>query len=166
MTEPAIHPDALARSVRAYAAAAVAGHLPVWVALGSIETQVIGYARHMTRMASVRDAEVTANAEGKVTANPSTTSARAARNVEPRTGTQRARILTWIVEHPGATDYQLSVGLGLLDNSVRPRRGELVEAGYVRDSGRVLEHYGSPWTVWEATVEGGAWYLRATGGAA
>jgi hypothetical protein len=120
------------------------------------------YQDQQRAMAAIRDAEVTANTEGKVTADPAATSAKAARLVEPRTGTQRAKILTWLVEHNGATDYQLSVSLGLLDSSTRPRRGELVAAGYVRDSGIVREHYGSPWSLWEATPSGHDWYIRSS----
>lgn len=107
-------------------------------------------------------AEVTAPREGKVAANPRPTSARAARNVQPRTGTQRGRILVDIVEHGGATDHELETRLGMLASSVRPRRGELLADGYVRDSGRIRQHQGSDWTVWEPTDAGRAWFSTHT----
>lgn len=117
--------------------------------------------------AAVRDAEVVANRDGLTTAEPSATSARAARLVEPRTGSQRARILRYVVEAPnGVTDYEISRDLQLLPNSERPRRNELVDGGYVVDSGRTRRHRGSDWAVWEATDEAHAWFRRRIGGAA
>jgi hypothetical protein len=46
-------------------------------------------------------------------------------------------------------------------SSVRPRRGELLEDGYVIDTGRVREHRGSQWVVWMPTDLAMDWYLRA-----
>ncbi len=116
--------------------------------------------------AGLRDAEVSENRDGMVQADPSTTSARSARLVAPRSGTQRARLLTFIVEAPaGATDYEAERDLGLLGNAVRPRRNELVGGGYLTDSGTTRRHRGSDWIVWQATDEARAWYQRQAGAA-
>jgi hypothetical protein len=123
-------------------------------------------ARHAAA-AAARDAEVTRPAEGIVAADPAATSARAARLVAPRTGSQRARLLEYIVTAPGGvTDFEAARDLRLLPNAVRPRRGELAGGGYVVDSGRTRRHRGSQWTVWTATDEANAWYQRQIGGAA
>jgi hypothetical protein len=115
----------------------------------------------------IRDTEVTANQEGLVSADPSATSARAARLVAPKAGSQRARLLEYIVTAPaGVTDFEAARDLRLLPNAVRPRRGELIGGGYVADSGQTRQHRGSQWTVWVATDEGNAWYARKIGGAA
>jgi hypothetical protein len=68
--------------------------------------------------------------------------------VLPRTGTQRYQILDALKLGP-ATDPELQQLLGLSPNSERPRRLELVEGGFVRDSGRVRRHHGMEHTVWE-----------------
>jgi hypothetical protein len=149
--------------VRHFGDLAREGRLDALAAIGRIEAEVEAY---LVRQAAVRDAEVTGNGEGMVRADPAITSARAARNVEPNTGNQRGRILTALVEHGGLTDLELAVKLGMLDNSVRPRRTELVAGGYAEDSGRVREHRGSEWIVWTATEAGRAWWSRNVGSAA
>ncbi|MEV4604826.1 hypothetical protein AB0K15_46685 [Amycolatopsis sp. NPDC049253] len=167
MTEPATHPNELVNRTVHFAQAARDGRLAALDAIAAVEAEVLGYVRHLGAMAALRDAQVTANAEGKVQADPAVTSARAARNVEPRTGNQRGRILAFLVEHgDGGTDFELGVVLGILPNSVRPRRGELVDAGYLVDSGTTRRHRGSDWTVWVPTDEGRAWHARTRGGAA
>ncbi|GAB3154187.1 hypothetical protein GCM10027258_57700 [Amycolatopsis stemonae] len=163
---PAMHPAELVNRTVHFAEAARDGRVRALDALAAVEAEVLGYVRHLGEMAAVRDAQVTANVEGKVTADPSMTSARAARNVEPRTGNQRGAILRFIVEGNGSTDFEIARDLRILPNSVRPRRGELAEAGYVVDSGRTRQHRGSDWVVWEATAEARAWYGRNFGGAA
>lgn len=75
----------------------------------------------------------------------------------PRSGTQRRAILDalWSLHQrtpgAGATDVQLARHLDMPGNSVRPRRGELVEMGLVEDAGRTLIHDGNPHTVWQVT---------------
>jgi hypothetical protein len=131
------------------------------------EPTLFDHFEQQRRTLAARDAQVTEATEGKVTRDPAATSARAARNVEPRTGTQRGRVLAHICEHGGSTDYELTHQLGLLDSSCRPRRGELVDAGYVVDSGRTRQHQGSDWTIWTPTDSGLAWFHRQQiGGAA
>jgi hypothetical protein len=55
------------------------------------------------------------------------TSATAAMEALPRSGTQRAKVLEAIraAGPPGLTDQEIAVTLGLAENSVRPRRKEL-----------------------------------------
>jgi hypothetical protein len=85
------------------------------------------------------------------------TSAAAAVKAFPRSGTQRRRILDALAEAlpkagGGATDPELCRHLALSPNSVRPRRGELVEMGLVEDSGRTRDHLGNGHTVWRPTA--------------
>ncbi|MEV6907995.1 hypothetical protein [Amycolatopsis sp. NPDC051071] len=116
--------------------------------------------------AAVRDAEVVANRDGLTAADPRATSARAAALVAPKTGTQRARILAYIVESNGVSDFEIERDLRILPNSLRPRRNELLAGGFIADSGETRQHRGSPWTIWRATAAGDSWFLRSAGGAA
>jgi hypothetical protein len=69
--------------------------------------------------------------------NP-TTSRKAARSIEPVAGTLRRRVLDHIRERgeAGATDQEAAAACGMPENTVRPRRLELIAAGLLRDSGR------------------------------
>jgi hypothetical protein len=69
--------------------------------------------------------------------NPQPTSLAAAALVFPKTGTQRMRVLDAIIKagSNGMTDPELADQLGIGDNSERPRRKELLEQGWVIDSG-------------------------------
>jgi hypothetical protein len=84
------------------------------------------------------------------------TSRAAAERVLPKTGTQRRRVYDALLDASqwvdgGLTDDELVARLKLPANSIRPRRGELVEAGLVIDSGvRVLNDYGNMCIVWRA----------------
>ena len=70
---------------------------------------------------------------GKATADAPETSQAAARAIRTRSGSQRHRILGDLVSAAGPlADWQIQERLGLIANSERPRRLELVEAGYVR----------------------------------
>ncbi|MGA6164288.1 hypothetical protein [Amycolatopsis magusensis] len=163
-TKPAAtHPAELVNRTVHLAEAARTGRLAALDALTKVEAEVLGYVRHMQTMAAVHQAEITAATDGKVAADPKPTSSQAARRVAPRTGTQRGAVLAFIVEHGGATDHEIARGLSMLDSSVRPRRGELVEGGYVTDSGRTREHQGSPWVIWTATPSGNAWQSMING---
>lgn len=85
------------------------------------------------------------------------TSQAAAEGVLLRSGTQRHHLLRCLVQagDRGATDDDLGA-LSRLDlNSVRPRRLELVEAGYVTDSGDTRPSArGNPAVVWLPTLQG------------
>ncbi|MFF5992599.1 hypothetical protein [Prauserella flavalba] len=155
---PEPKPAGSLHKVRHFAEQARQGRLDALEALRLAEAEV---AEYLTRQATVRDAEVRATGEGKVRADARETSAKAARLVAPRSGSQRARILAAVVEYGGCTDLELAERLALLDNSVRPRRSELLDGGFVRDSGRVRQHRGSTWVVWEATPAGLDWYRAA-----
>ncbi len=86
----------------------------------------------------------------------------AAQRTLPKLGSQRRTVLEAIrrggvvldddkirvgYRQTGATDREVALMTGLAENSVRPRRLELVEAGWVRDSGRRRNGM----TVWETT---------------
>jgi hypothetical protein len=66
------------------------------------------------------------------------TSREAAAEVMPRTGTQRREVLDYVTrrESLGATDAEIQAALYMSGNTERPRRIELVAAGFVHDSGR------------------------------
>ncbi len=84
-------------------------------------------------------------------AEPRPTQVEAAAAVEPRTGTQRARVLAAIrtAGGDGLTDEEISARLGLSLNSARPRRLELVTARLVVASGRTRPTLGGGHaTVW------------------
>ena len=139
----------------------IEGRMPLMDALIFAEAELELYQK----ITAARDAQVTAPVEGLVSRNPASTSAKAARRVEPKTGTQRAAVLREIVERGGCTDFELSHRLRLLASSLRPRRVELVRDAYVKDSGTTRQHRGGAWTVWVATPEALAWYSRQGFGA-
>lgn len=86
---------------------------------------------------------------------PFDTRGEARRRNAPRAGTQRARVLDAIRRADfGLTDEEIGVATGLPANSVRPRRGELVEAGWVEDSKvRRSNRQGNAMIVWRLSDE-------------
>lgn len=67
----------------------------------------------------------------------SSTSRNAALDAYPRQGTQRARIIDQLDGIPlGMTRDELAARLGMSPNTVRPRIVELMEGGWVEDTGR------------------------------
>jgi hypothetical protein len=79
------------------------------------------------------------------------TSVMAAWRAWPRSGTQRERVLHWVMGRgeQGATDDEIQDALHLAGNSERPRRLELVERGWLVDSGvRRPSHQHGPAIVW------------------
>ncbi len=81
------------------------------------------------------------------------TSRAAASSVEPRTGSQRRRILDavgQVARSPvtGLTDVELGAATGIRPNSLRPRRKELVDGGWLEDSGKTRTHHGNEHIVW------------------
>jgi hypothetical protein len=79
----------------------------------------------------------------------------AALRAAPQAGTARLRVLEAVVSAGarGITDDELSAVLTLSPNSVRPRRLELVEGGWVVDSGMKRDSfYGNPAICWRATA--------------
>lgn len=84
------------------------------------------------------------------------TSVDAADLVAPRTGSQRARVLDAVHSVStgplgGLTDVELARQTGLSANSVRPRRVELVDLGWLEDTGRTRAHLGRAHAVWGLT---------------
>ena len=69
--------------------------------------------------------------------------------VAPRTGTVRAEVMNYLVIHGPSTDVEIQRGLGIVPNTERPRRVELVEGGFVKDSGKVKRHHGREHILWE-----------------
>lgn len=92
--------------------------------------------------------------EAKLRHDAKRTSREAALLMEPKLGTLRSKVLNAIrvAGKDGMTDDELVAKLGLSPNSVRPRRVELVEGGWVVDSGRCRwSFYGNDAIVWTAT---------------
>ena len=80
----------------------------------------------------------------------SATSAEAAERAEPRSGTDRAKLLAILRDAPdGLTDCEMQ--RWMLSSTQRPRRVELVRAGLVEDSGQTRPTIsGRKATVWRA----------------
>jgi hypothetical protein len=98
-----------------------------------------------------------ADGTGKARTAARVTSNRAAHAVLPRSGVQRRRVLDAVVQvarNPnivGLTDVQLAHATGLPANSVRPRRVELVDGGWLEPAQTTREHHGREHTVWVLT---------------
>lgn len=81
----------------------------------------------------------------------------------PASGTQRHRVLRALTglspdKTVGLTDDELSQLLAMSPNTLRPRRVELVEGGWVEDSGlRRNNQYGNTCIVWRCTEKGTSW---------
>jgi hypothetical protein len=104
-----------------------------------------------------------ANGAGRVRRGARETSASAALLAVPRSGLNRRKVLdavASVARDPklvGLTDVQIAQISGLRDNSVRPRRIELVDGGWLEPATssdgtvRTREHYGRDHTVWVLT---------------
>jgi hypothetical protein len=95
---------------------------------------------------------VAGHRDGKVRSDAPATS-RASARLLLRPGTQRFRVLECLAWCPH-TDHELQRLLGMDPSTERPRRGELVDAGLVMESGRTKRHQGREWTVWRVTEAG------------
>lgn len=87
-------------------------------------------------------------------ANFRPTSQIAAEQIKPCAGTLRARVLSFIEStgQAGATDIEIQDALSMEGNTERPRRGELLKIGLIRDSGRTRKtRSGRAAVVWEVT---------------
>lgn len=98
---------------------------------------------------------------GKVRSDAPATSRAAARGLL-RPGSQRFRVLEYLAWRP-ATDHEVQHNLGMDPSTERPRRGELVDAGYVVESGKTKRHRGREWVIWRVTESGRAALITATG---
>jgi hypothetical protein len=104
-----------------------------------------------------------ANGVGRSRSDGRATSKQAALDALPASGRNRRRVLDAVVavaRNPslvGLTDLQIAQATGLRDNSVRPRRVELVDGGWLEPAtdteGHTVtrEHYGREHTVWVLT---------------
>lgn len=81
----------------------------------------------------------------------------AATRAAPRASGDRLRILHALAEHGCMTDEAIQVTLDMNPSTERPRRGELVDDGLVRDSGTMgRTHSGARAVLWEITEAGRA----------
>jgi hypothetical protein len=81
----------------------------------------------------------------------SDTSVAAGVSIAPAACKMRALVLAWIetTGATGATDEEIQEALAMNPSTQRPRRGELVERGWVADSGRCRNtRSGRGATVW------------------
>jgi hypothetical protein len=105
----------------------------------------------------VASADPGADGAGKAREDGRATSKAAALAAEPRTGTNRRAVLEAVaavardVRTVGLTDVEIQRATGLNPNSARPRRVELVDGGWLADSGVTREHHGREHTVWVLT---------------
>ena len=80
----------------------------------------------------------------------SETSREAADRAEPQAGTQRRKILDYMKLVRCSTDETMQEALQMNPSTQRPRRGELVDSGHLRDSGRTaLTRSGRRAVLWE-----------------
>lgn len=63
------------------------------------------------------------------------TSRAAAWRIAPKTGTKRRQVLDAIRNSDGLTDEEMQRSIPMSANTQRPRRVELVEGGFIKDSG-------------------------------
>lgn len=97
------------------------------------------------------------DADGLVRSDAPETARAAARLVRRNTGTWRARVFAYILAagQDGATDYEIETSLGGRPSTTRARRIELVQEGWVVDSGKRRKTVsGAEAIVWIATPEG------------
>lgn len=99
----------------------------VYEAVRAVQTELAAVVRELTALG----ADVTVARGGKVGRDHPETSRAAARAITTRSGSQRHRILIALGQRPRA-DHELQRDVGVVGSSERPRRLELVEAGYVR----------------------------------
>lgn len=88
----------------------------------------------------------------KVRHDATDTSRAAAARIYPKTGTKRWVVLQAIAQSSGGlTDEEMQQRIPMSPNTQRPRRVELVEQGFIRDSGkRRPTSTGDDAIVWEA----------------
>jgi hypothetical protein len=69
-------------------------------------------------------------------------SRKSALRARPRSGTQRRRIYEYIRDQQHVDRETIALHLGMSENSVRPRVLELIEGGWVKPSGTILNRRG------------------------
>ena len=82
----------------------------------------------------------------------SVTSLEASLSIEPKAGTLRARVLTFLRDRGawGATDQEMQSALNMDPSTQRPRRIELAHAGLIVESGTRETRAGRQAVVWIA----------------
>ncbi len=84
---------------------------------------------------------------------PTDTQVEAAARAYPKSGTARCRVLDYI-RHRSSTDEEIQGALDMNPNTQRPRRKELEEMGWIRDSRkRRKTRSGAHAIVWELIPE-------------
>lgn len=84
----------------------------------------------------------------------SMTSFDAAKAIEPKAGTLRAKLLAILrCDAIGSTDFEMQVAAQMDPSTQRPRRIELLKAGLIKDSGRTRKTAsGRAAVVWVAVL--------------
>jgi len=114
----------------------------------------------------------TGERDGKVRSDALSTSKATARTIAVKSGSQRAAVLLALYHRGDLSDFEIQEILGLSPSSERPRRGELVDAGFVRPvlngegGGVTKRHNGSDWQLWQLTDDGASVASGLTGAAA
>jgi len=119
-------------------------HDPISTLFGNGKYVGLGYLARQARIAR------TAPSSGTPTSDA------AAMAISESAHTLRARVLGYLLglRERGATDEEAQHALGMNPSTQRPRRGELVEQGLVRDSGRTRATLsGRQAVVWVAEQE-------------
>lgn len=94
--------------------------------------------------------------------NGTSTSRRAALAVLPHIGTQRRRVLDYLLRHGPMTEEALTRALGMNPNATRPRLKELRVDGLVEPDGEGTTASGHPARLYRAThAAHAAWYGAA-----
>lgn len=96
------------------------------------------------------------DAEGvRLHTDPWDTEEEAAVCVLPRSGTQRRHVLDAIHNSSGLTDMEIAEELGMVSDSARARRNELMNGGWIQDSGnRRGSGHGGQAIVWVLSPAG------------
>jgi hypothetical protein len=142
------------------------------VTLGRVAAERDRFVRHVDALSASKSPQngrgvaagsPDANGAGRVRRGARETSANAALLALPASGRNRRRVLDAVAQVArdpqlvGLTDLQIAQQTGLRDNSVRPRRVELVDGGWLQAAtdaeGRTVtrQHYGREHTVWVLT---------------
>jgi len=86
-------------------------------------------------------------------ATAATSQAAKASQTRGKKSADHRRIVDYLAgRHDGATDEEIADGLAMNPSTVRPRRGELVEAGRVVAAGERKTKSGRRAVVWKATA--------------
>lgn len=127
-----------------------------------VRRQEADYASRMLDEAHAL-ADPAANSLGRLHKAPTDTELGAAVMSFPRTGSQRLRVLEAIAAAPdGLLDEEIATVPGIADTAHRTRRSELVQGGWVEDSGRTRRTAsGADSIVWVLTPQGKAKWQTA-----